>query len=51
MSARSKNPLFVLAHCKTDAQERNHFEHILRRTKWMASFLRRRDRVLDYDFR
>ena len=41
----------VAAYCNTDAQDRNHFEHIVRKTKWIAAFLRKRDRVLDYNFR
>ena len=41
----------IHAYCNTDAQDRNHFEHIVRKTKWMAAFLRKRDRVLDYNFR
>ena len=41
----------VNAYCRTDAQDRNHFEHIVRKIKWLAPFLRKKDRVLDYDFR
>jgi len=39
------------AYCQTYKENRNHFERIVRKTKLMATFLRKRDHVLDYDFR
>ena len=41
----------IYAYCNTDEQDKNHFEHIVRKTRWMATFLRKRDHVLDYNFR
>ena len=41
----------IYAYCNTDEQDKNHFEHIVLKTRWMATFLRKRDHVLDYDFR
>ena len=41
----------IYAYCNTDEQDKNHFEHIVRKTRWKATFLRKRDHVLDYDFR
>ena len=39
------------AYCNADTQTRNHFERIVRKTKLMTTFLRKRDCVLDHDFR
>ena len=41
----------IYAYCNTDEQDKNHFEHIVQKTRWMSAFLRKRDHVLDYDFR
>ena len=41
----------IYAYCNTDEQDKNHFERIVRKTKLRATFLRKRDCVLDHDFR
>ena len=41
----------VKAYCDAPAQERLLFEQRVRKTKWLANFMRKKDQVLDYDFR
>ena len=40
----------VTAYCAAPSQDRFNFEKIVRKSKLFASFLRKKDRVLDYDF-